>query len=106
MKSVTRHPTLIGHGLRTVPRLGHPVTPSPRHPQGCRDPMLEQQTLLLRPWVSPADRPAHPPRAEPGGAGPGARTRTVLAGATGAPLGFAAWRPAPGVFWRRWFFRP
>jgi hypothetical protein len=68
--------------------------------------MLEQQTLLLRPWAFPADQPTHSARAGSGGAGPGARTRVVLAGASGAPLGFAAWRTAPGVFWKRWFFRP
>jgi hypothetical protein len=51
--------------------------------------MLEQQTLLLRPWIG---------RAAP--------RRPIVEPATGEVLGFACWQPAtPGAWWR-WLLAP
>jgi hypothetical protein len=55
--------------------------------------MLEEPTLLLRPWTGSA-------RASAGG------RRDIAHPVTGAALGFARWRPSGRPPWRRWFDAP
>jgi hypothetical protein len=55
--------------------------------------MLEEPTLLLRPWAG-SGRAAHRAR------------REIASPVTGAPLGFARWRPTGLPLWRRWLDAP
>jgi hypothetical protein len=67
--------------------------------------MLENRTLLLRPWAAAGDhhadcRPARAARAA------AVWTRAILAAETGERLGHARWRPSRLPGWLYWFARP